>query len=76
MTKYLKAILHINGEKQEFTNPIDAERVRNAFHANYLFNHDGSKELGISEVYSAFIELDVDKTAIVLASKTNCDNYD
>ena len=75
MTKYIKATLHANGETKEFSNAEDAKRLRAAFNANYFFNHDRTKEFGVTADASTFIELDVDTTATPLAPKPQCDNY-
>lgn len=75
MTKYLKAVLHANGEKQEFTTPEDAKRFRAAFNANYFKSADGTIEYGVTAGASSFAVLTIDKTATPLADKPNCDNY-
>lgn len=75
MTKYLKAVLHANGETQEFSTPEDAKRFRAAFDATYFKSADGATEYGVTVRASAFAVLTVDTTATPLADKPNCDNY-
>lgn len=75
MTKYLKAVLHANGETQEFSTPEDAKRFRAAFDATYFKSADGTTEYGVTARASAFAVLTVDTTATPLADKPNCDNY-
>lgn len=75
MTKYLKAVLHANGETQEFSTPEDAKRFRAAFDATYFKSADGATEYGVTARASAFAVLTVDTTATPLADKPNCDNY-
>lgn len=75
MTKYTKATLHANGEKQDFATAEDAKRLRAAFEGNYFVSSDGNTEYGISNTTSAFVALTIDKTATALDPKPNCDNY-
>lgn len=75
MTKYLKAELHANGEKQEFATPEDAKRLRAAFDANYFKSADGNTEYGVTANASTFAVFTIDKTNTPLAPKPNCDNY-
>lgn len=76
MTKYLKAVLHANGETQEFSTPEDAKRFRAAFDANFFKSDDGATEYGVTARASTFAVLDIDTTATPLADKPNCDNFD
>jgi hypothetical protein len=75
LTKYLKAVLHANGETQEFSTPEDAKHFRAAFDATYFKSADGATEYGVTARASAFAVLTVDTTATPLADKPNCDNY-
>lgn len=75
MTKYTKATLHANGEKQEFPNAEDAKRLRAAFKAAYFKSSDGTVEYGVTADASTFVVLTIDTTATPLAPKPNCDNY-
>lgn len=75
MTKYLKGTLHANGETTEFGTPIDAERLRNAFAANYFKSADGATEFGVTSESSSFVVLEVDTADSGLAPKPSCDNW-
>ncbi|WP_162551447.1 Ig-like domain-containing protein [Lactococcus lactis] len=75
MTKYTKATLHANGEKQEFATAEDAKRLRAAFKAAYFKSSDGTVEYGVTADASTFVVLTIDTTATPLAPKPNCDNY-
>lgn len=75
MTKYTKATLHANGEKQEFATAEDAKRLRAAFKAAYFKSSDGTVEYGVTADASTFVVLTIDTSAISLAPKPNCDNY-
>lgn len=74
MTEYTKATLHANGEKQEFTTPADAKRLRAAFNAAYFKTSDGTKEFGVTADASTFVELTV-ATPAPLGPKPSCDNW-
>ena len=75
MTKYTKATLHANGEKQEFATAEDAKRLRAAFKAAYFKSSDGTVEYGVTADASTFVVLTIDTTDTPLAPKPNCDNY-
>ncbi|OJG76523.1 hypothetical protein RV10_GL003660 [Enterococcus pallens] len=42
---------------------------------NFFVSSDGTKEFGVTNRSSQFVELTIDPTATPLAPKPNCDNY-
>lgn len=79
MAKYTQAVLHSNGETVTFTTPGDAKNLRALLKKDgmdFFVSSDGTKEFGVTNRTSQFVELTIDPAATPLADKPNCDNYD